>query len=315
MRPAASSEHTVARAARSRTGVALIALFAGALAIGSAGIFVRLSETGPLATAFWRGALALPFLAVWSWLEQRRTGRSSWNSSFFWGGVLFAGDLAVWHYSLLLTSIAASTLEANLSPVVVTLIMWVFWRERPKPVFVIALMLALAGVSMIVSPKLGQGSGALIGDALGVATAFFYAGYLVVVSRLRSTTGTGVVMFRTTLVFTVLILPLALMQKFLPDTMHGWMLLVGLAVIAQFMGQGLIAYALAHLPATFGAVGLYVQPIASAVYAWAILGEQLTLIQIVGGVVTLGAIGLARSAMAVERASIQSSTERHNVSR
>src|SRR5262252_9847910 len=50
---------------------ALIALFAGALAIGSSGIFVRLSETGPTATAFWRGAFALPFLALWAWLERR----------------------------------------------------------------------------------------------------------------------------------------------------------------------------------------------------------------------------------------------------
>ena len=51
---------------------ALLALFAGALAIGSSGIFVRLSETGPTATAFWRGAFALPLLAVWAWLERRR---------------------------------------------------------------------------------------------------------------------------------------------------------------------------------------------------------------------------------------------------
>src|SRR3989442_5552066 len=50
---------------------ALIALFAGALAIGSSGIFVRLSETGPTATAFWRGAFALPLLAVWAGLEPR----------------------------------------------------------------------------------------------------------------------------------------------------------------------------------------------------------------------------------------------------
>src|SRR6266699_3255419 len=50
---------------------ALVALFAGALAIGSSGIFVRLSETGPTATAFWRGAFALPLLAVWAVLEPR----------------------------------------------------------------------------------------------------------------------------------------------------------------------------------------------------------------------------------------------------
>src|SRR5437870_8076591 len=49
----------------------LIALLAGALAIGSSGIFVRVSETGPTATAFWRGCLALPLLAAWAWLERR----------------------------------------------------------------------------------------------------------------------------------------------------------------------------------------------------------------------------------------------------
>src|SRR4029077_13380860 len=50
---------------------ALVALCAGALSIGSSGIFVRLSETGPTATAFWRGAFALPFLLLWAWLERR----------------------------------------------------------------------------------------------------------------------------------------------------------------------------------------------------------------------------------------------------
>jgi len=59
---------------------ALLALFAGALAIGSSGIFVRLSETGPTATAFWRGCLALPLLALWAWLERR--GGSGRMTSF-----------------------------------------------------------------------------------------------------------------------------------------------------------------------------------------------------------------------------------------
>src|SRR6202040_435602 len=92
--------------------VALLALFGGALAIGSSGIFVRLSETGPTATAFWRGALALPFLAVWAWAEARRDG-TRWyrwvsDARIFWAGVFFTGDLALWHGSLLLTSVTLS---------------------------------------------------------------------------------------------------------------------------------------------------------------------------------------------------------------
>ena len=86
------------RARRSEL-TALLALLAGALAIGSSGIFVRLSETGPTATAFWRGCLALPPLALWALLERRaaraagRAPASLRDPQFFWAGVFFAGDL------------------------------------------------------------------------------------------------------------------------------------------------------------------------------------------------------------------------------
>src|SRR5207237_8062094 len=111
---------------------ALVALFAGALAIGSSGIFVRLSETGPTATAFWRGAFALPLLAVWAVLEPRARAAApppaatpmerSWRDPmFFWAGVWFAGDLALWHAPLLLTAVSASPREADSPPMAVPL--------------------------------------------------------------------------------------------------------------------------------------------------------------------------------------------------
>ncbi len=317
----------------------LLALFAGALAIGSSGIFVRLSETGPTATAFWRGAFALPLLAVWALLERRaRAGAAqpaaapvarSWRDPmFFWAGVFFAGDLALWHASLLLTSVAASTLEANCAPMIVTLGAWALWGERPRLSFLLALVLASVGLVLIVSTKFGQGTAALAGDLLGLGTACFYGFYILVVARLRTRHGTGIVMFNSTLVFTLLLLPLALTQKFLPDTPRGWLLLAGCALSAQVLGQGLVAYALAHLPATFSSVGLYLQSIAATIYAWLLLKERLTPWQIAGGFIVLGAIALARSARRaalpdsqsvpapqVQRASIQSSAPRHSESR
>jgi len=318
---------------------ALIALFTGALAIGSSGIFVRLSETGPTATAFWRGALALPLLAVWAALERRaRAGAAqpaaapaarSWREPmFFWAGVFFAGDLALWHASLLLTSVAASTLEANCAPMIVTLGAWALWGERPRLSFLLALLLASVGLLLIVSTKFGHGTAALAGDLLGLGTACFYGFYILAVARLRTRHGTGIVMFNSTLVFTLLLLPLALTQKFLPDTPRGWLLLAGCALSAQVLGQGLVAYALAQLPATFSSVGLYLQSIAATVYAWLLLKERLTPWQIVGGLIVLGAIALARGAHRtalpdsqsvpapqVQRASIQSSAPRHSESR
>jgi drug/metabolite transporter (DMT)-like permease len=317
---------------RSSEIAALLALFAGALAIGSSGIFVRLAETGPTATAFWRGALALPLLAGWALLERRagaRTGaarespRSLRDPLFLWAGVFFAGDLALWHTSLLLTSIAASTLEANCAPMLVTLLAWVLWDERPRAGFLLAIALAFGGMLLILAPKLGAGGHALLGDALGLGTACFYAAYILAVARLRARHGTGIIMFTSTLVFTVLLLPLALTQKFLPVSAHGWWLLIGCALTAQVLGQSLIAYALAALPATFGAVGLYVQVIAAACYAWLLLHERLAPVQMLGGAVVLAAIALARSARRpqgaaaphAQRASIQSRAARQSESR
>jgi drug/metabolite transporter (DMT)-like permease len=314
---------------------ALLALFAGALAIGSSGLFVRWSETGPIATAFWRGCLALPLLALWALLERRQrlpaaagvsAGASLRDPMFLWAGVFFAGDLALWHSSLLLTSIAASTLEANCAPLLVTLFAWALWGERPRLPFLVAIALAFGGMLLILVPKLGGGSHAVLGDALGLGTACFYAAYILAVARLRARHGTGIVMFASTLVFTVLLLPLALLQRFLPVSAHGWWVLIGCALSAQVLGQSLIAYALAHLPATFSAVGLYVAVVAAAVYAWLLLDERLAPLQIAGGLVVLVAIALARAArlpaaaaaapaVHAQCASIQSSAPRHSESR
>jgi drug/metabolite transporter (DMT)-like permease len=194
---------------------------------------------------------------------------------------------------LLLTSIAASTLEANCAPILVTLLVWMLWGERPRVAFLGAIVLAFAGLLLILVPKLDGGHHALLGDGLGLGAAVFYAAYILAVARLRRRHGTGIVMFASTLVFTLLLLPLALLQTFLPQSAQGWWVLIGCAVIGQALGQSLIAYAFAHLPATFGAVALYAQVVAAAVYAWLLLHERLAPVQIAGGVVVLVAIALA----------------------
>jgi drug/metabolite transporter (DMT)-like permease len=284
---------------------ALLALLAGALAIGSSGIFVRLADTGPVASAFWRGALALPPLALWALLERRTPvgvgGASArgggLDPGFLWAGVFFAADIALYHLSLMRTSVAASSLEANTAPLVVSLLAWALWGERPRLGFLVATLLAFLGLVLMVSPKLRAGGHALGGDLLALGAAWFYAAYILAVARLRARHGTGAVMFASTLVFSLLLLPLpfAMGEAFLPRSAHGWLVLAALALSAQALGQSLIAYALAHLPATLGSLGLYLQVIAATVYAWLLLGERLRPVQLLGGLIVLGGIALARA--------------------
>ena len=155
----------------------------------------------------------------------------------------------------------------------------------------------MTGVAMLVSTSMAFSPTALLGDAFGVITAMFYAWYLLSVKDLRDRgAGTLRVMAVTTAITALLLLPIALAtgEQMLPTSAAGWGTLLGVALISHACGQGLIAYALAHLPAAFSSVSLLLQPVMAGVFAWVLLGEPLVALQIAGGVVVLTGIYLAR---------------------
>jgi drug/metabolite transporter (DMT)-like permease len=142
-------------------------------------------------------------------------------------------------------------------------------------------------------------AGSLAGDALGIVTALFYAWYLISVKDLRDAgIATLSLMAASTTITALVLVPVALVsgEALLPATSVGWAKLVGLAWLSHSAGQGLIAYALAHLPAAFSSVGLMLQPVMSALFAWVLLGEPLAPLQYAGGLVVLAGIYLAHRA-------------------
>jgi drug/metabolite transporter (DMT)-like permease len=275
---------------RART-LALLSLFAGAACIGTSALFVKVSEAGPVSTAFWRVFLALPFLWAWAWWDSRNVVVPAANPRMllFAAGFFFAGDLAVWHWSIVLTSVANATLLANLAPIFVTLAAWLIWRSRPNARFVTGLATALVGVIMLIGGDFKLHGTEVTGDILGVITAMFYAAYQLTVTRLRGTVNTARIMAVSSVVTAAFLLPMALLssEQFVPATLAGWWKVFGLAAISQVAGQSLIAYAMAHLPATLSSVGLLLQPVMAGLFAWILLGETLSAVAIAGAVMVL----------------------------
>jgi drug/metabolite transporter (DMT)-like permease len=281
--------------------VAFVALLAGATGIAFAPIFVRLSELGPTATAFYRLALALPILWLWMEIGDRRaaTNRPTGYRDFVGlavSGLFFAGDLGLWHWSIKLTSVANSTLLVNLAPVFVALGAWLFFGERFSTTFLIGLVVAIVGAALLVGGSPQIGADHLLGDVLAVAAAVSYAGYILAVSRLRARFSTAAVMAYGGGVTCAALLLVALVsgENLIASSAYGWAMLLGVALVSQVGGQSLITYALAHLPSAFSSVSLLLQPVAAAVLAWVILGEALGAWQGLGGAVVLVGIVLAR---------------------
>lgn len=290
--------------------LALAALLAGACAIAFAPIFVRVSEVGPVSTAFWRVILAVPL--AWAWMLAARSPRGVPSGRPSGGdakpvagrdlrilalcGLFFSGDLGVWHVSLKLTSVANSTLLVNMAPIFVTLGAWLVWRQQASRLFLAGMAVALAGSMLLVRDSLGVSRAHLLGDGLALVAAVSYAGYILTVKQLRGRINTATVMAWSSLFTGAALLPavLASGEVSVPATPHGWLVLIGLALVCQIGGQSLITWAMAHLPAAFSSVSLLLQPVMAALLAWLILAEPVAALQVLGGAAVLAGIYIAR---------------------
>lgn len=292
----------------------LAALGAGALAIALAPIFVRVSEVEPIATAFYRLLFAFPVL--WGWLKhdeapQRRrktetvSGRTKIATSLLivLAGVLLAGDLAIWHISITLTSVANATVFNNSAPLFVTLFAWLFLRETITGRMLAALAVAIGGMAMMMAEHMQMLSENWLGDLLAITTGIFYGGYILTVKYLRRSFSTiqTMALSSATALPVLFLFTLATGESFGPVTFEGLMILIALGLICHVAGQSLITYALASLPALFSSLGLLIQPIGAAILAWILFGETQSSLQIAGSLVVLMGIAMAPRRVAPAR--------------
>ncbi len=284
---------------------ALAVLVAGACVLGLAPILARLTETGPAAGGFWRMLFAVPLLAVPA-LRAKGALRFDVVRAGLWAGVLFAIDLGVWHYAVRYTSVTNATVLSNTTPVVVTALAWLLFRERPSGAFLGGLVLALGGAFVMAAAKGsgGHGTQPVLGDLLALGAALFYGGYFVVMRlQRREGVSTGALMLWTSVSAapTLLIAALALREHIFPAGPGGWWACAGLGLM-HATGQGAIAWALGRLPASVTSVVVLVQPVAAAALGWSLLGEPVTLMQGLGAAVLLAGVVLAqRSALTSAR--------------
>ncbi len=274
----------------SKPALAFAALLIGNLALAFGPWLVRLADVGPVASGFWRLAIAVPFLLLLSRAGKQSLPRLTWPllATALAGGWLFAADLAAWHVGIHLTKLANATLFANVSSFAFAA--YGFWivRAAPTRVQAGALVLAAGGVALLMSGSYELSPRFLQGDLLSLLAALFYTGYLVAIGRARATVAPLPLL--TLAAFAgaapLLIAALLLGEAVIPTN---WTPLVLLALGSQVVGQGLLVYAMGHLSPLVVGLGLLTQPATAAVIGWFVYAERLTLLDVVGA----GAIGAA----------------------
>lgn len=294
-----------------RAPLLLVAL--GAAVISVSALFVKWVELGPAAIGAWRCGLGAIALAPWV-LRALRTGSpgqvaSVRPSALGWAclaGACFAGDLYVWHKSIVLSGTGLATLLANTQVFWVALLSALVLGERLTRRLGVCALLALGGTALLSLTGVQRSPVHLQGVLLGLATGVFYAGYLLALrtgQRGERPLGTLAAVGVSSATAAALLAGLATAagEPVIPRDAGELGLLTALALFVHVGGWALISRAMPHVPAASGSLLLLLQPVLATLWGVLVFAEPFGLLEATGTALSLGAIYVASASRSPAR--------------
>ncbi len=282
---------------------AYVAMVVANVALAFGPWLVRLTDVSSLSSAFWRLALAAPLLFLLTRAVRQPIPRlkPAMMGIIAIGGLCFAADLGAWHVGIHHTKLANATLFGNAASFLVAGWVLVSTRSLPDRAQTAALTLAVLGTALLLGRSYQVDRGNLTGDLLCILAGVLYTGYLIAMARARGLLEPMPILLISTLAGMGPLLFFALLDggQFWPDD---WGPLVLLALGSQVIGQGLMIYAMGHLPPMVIGLGLLLQPFIAAVIGSWQYGERMGMLDIVGGLAICAALVLVRAGKAGQSA-------------
>jgi len=270
------------------TGVGASAI--AAVLWGFGGIFAKLCSAPGLVLTFYRLWIGAALFVALTYGSHRRltwkTIRVSWL-----GGVFFAGDMALFFSAVKLTSVAIASVIGAFQPALVLLIARPLFGERMKRRDIAWMLLAVAGVAATVVGSKATGHNEAFGDLCAVGSLICWVGYWLVSKSVRQhheameyTTG-------VTITAAVILTPIVLLsnQSLGGVTVSAWFWIVMLAVVPG-SGHLLMNWAHRHVDASVSSAIGNLNALVASLAAIPILGQLLTVTQLIGVFVGLAAI-------------------------
>ena len=189
------------------------------------------------------------------------------------------------------TTVSVATLSYYFAPVIVTVVCPFLFREKMTGKQIICFVMSMVGLALVIDvTNLGSGSADFIGVCFGLGAAVFYACVILLNKMIKGVAG----LHRTFLQFIAAVLVLAPYVAFTSGvtlgTMDrlGWCCLLVVGVIHTGLTYCLYFSALKELPGQEAAILSYIDPLVAVVVSVVVLGEPITMVQLVGGILILG---------------------------
>jgi drug/metabolite transporter (DMT)-like permease len=247
-----------------------------------------------------RAAFGLPLLVLVAWAERRRYGPLPGRARRFAviAGIFFAGDLLTWHHAIQYVGAGLATVLGNLQVLVVGVVAWLVFGERPSRPTLLALPVVLVGV-VLISGAIGAGAyGAnpALGVVIGLGTALCYSAYLLLIRAggrdpRRPAGPVAIATMATVVVSGAAGLVIGDLDLAPPLASLAWLAVLG--VTSQSIGYLCISLALPRLPAVVTSIILLVQPVLTVGLSVVLLAERPSVAQLLGVALVIGGIAVA----------------------
>ena len=237
--------------------------------------------------------LVLGFLALWlviAWRGGFSLTKQQWLAAFGVGLVGYGISLGFQFVGTKLSTAANGALVTSATPALVLPFAFLLLKEKITPRRLLAILVASLGVLAVLDPRSADLSSALfLGNLSLLGAAVTWALYSVLV---RKVTSAGINLLDATAVFLLGGLPVSVplgvwevsaqgMGVITPGVMGG---ILFLGIISTAIAMFLWNYAFAALPAGVASLTFFAQPLVGALLGWFFLGEQITPLFVLGGV-------------------------------
>ncbi len=272
-------------------------LIFGCVLFGLGGLIVKVVPVGSYAIAFWRLAVAaLIFLILAKALRHPFPQLPRTIGCALLSGLFLAVDLSLWHESVHAVGPGISTLLNSLQIFFLAAIGYLYYGERLRPLQLISLALAMAGVALISSPELGQPKGSW-GIISGTISGLLLALAMLTVRKAQQIEKTSLfplMMWLSLGGALTLVLPALLLnwKSLYPTTARDIGLVLIYGAVMQCVAWGAITYAVPQLPLNLTGLLLLMEPVAALFIDYFLLDKSINGAQWAGAALTLAAIYL-----------------------
>ena len=260
---------------------------------GTLGLFVRNINVASGELALYRAVMAALFLTTVFLIAKRRI---EWAKIRKEVPFLIASGVAVGINWILLfaaskyTTISLATLSYYFAPVLVTAICPFLFKEKLSPKQIICFVMSTLGIVLITGIGGADGQNNLVGIMFGLGAAVFYASVILLNKFIKNVGG----MDRTLLQFIAAILVLlpyvASTSGFSLDGLDtlGWSCLLVVGLVHTGITYTMYFSSLKDLPGQKVAILSYIDPLVAIAISVLVLGEAMTVTQMIGGTLILG---------------------------